>query len=107
MPTTAPKFRRLLSALSLAVAILPLPLQASAQAPPDKCVAPSQPNQGRGSADDHRDLSEKLSDCNGELRPPPVGDIEMVEPAPDTGNSRIIRPEDMPPNTNPSNNSHD
>ncbi|ABC91506.1 hypothetical conserved protein [Rhizobium etli CFN 42] len=107
MPTTAPKFRRLLSALSLAVAILPLPLQASAQAPPDKCVAPSQPNQGRGSADDHRDLSEKLSDCNGELRPPPVGDTEMVEPAPDTGNSRIIRPEDMPPNTNPSNDSHD
>ncbi|ARO24821.1 hypothetical protein CO659_18190 [Rhizobium sp. S9] len=107
MPTTSRKFKRLLSALSLAVAILPLPLQANAQAPPDKCVAPPQPNQGRGSTDDHQDLSKKLDECNGELRPPPVGDAEMVEPAPDTGNSRIIRPGDMPPNTNPSNNSHD
>ncbi|MBB4195667.1 hypothetical protein GGE45_005728 [Rhizobium aethiopicum] len=107
MPTTSRKFKRLLSALSLAVAVLTLPLQANAQAPPDKCVAPSQPNQGRDSTDDHQDLSKKLDECNGELRPPPVGDTEMVEPAPDTGNSRIIRPGDMPPNTNPSNNSHD
>ncbi|MBX4906002.1 MULTISPECIES: hypothetical protein [Rhizobium] len=107
MPTTSREFKRLLSALSLAVAILPLPLQANAQAPPDKCVAPSQPNQSRGSADDHQDLSKKLDECNGELRPPPVGDAEMVEPAPDTGYSRIIRPGDMPPNTNPSNNSDD
>ncbi|WP_434710387.1 hypothetical protein NMA58_12770 [Rhizobium sp. YTUHZ045] len=107
MPTTSRKFKRLLSALSLALAILPLSLQANAQAPPDKCVAPSQSNQDRDSADDHQDLSKKLDDCNGELRPPPIGDTEMVEPAPDTGNSRIIRPGDMPPNTNPSHNSDD
>ncbi|PDT31066.1 hypothetical protein CO660_06440 [Rhizobium sp. L9] len=107
MPSTSRKFKRLLTVLSLAVAILSLPLQANAQAPPDKCVAPSQPNQGGGSADDHQDLSKKLDDCNGELRPPPIGDAEMVEPAPDTGNSRIIRPGDMPPNTNPSHNSDD
>lgn len=107
MPTTSRKFKRLLSALSLALAILPLSLQANAQAPPDKCVAPSQSNQDRDSADDHQDLSKKLDDCNGELRPPPIGDTEMVEPAPDTGNSRIIRPGEMPPNTNPSHNSDD
>jgi len=67
--------------------------------------APAAPGQNNGSADNRQDLSRKLDSCNGELKAPPVGDGKMVEPAPDTGNSRIIKPGELPNNANPSNNS--
>lgn len=45
---------------------------------------------------DQKPLSQTLDDCNGVLKPPKVGDSEMVEPAPDVGKSRLIRPGDLP-----------
>ncbi|OHV80973.1 hypothetical protein [Ensifer sp. LCM 4579] len=45
---------------------------------------------------DARTLSEKLDDCNGVLKPPKVGDTELVEPAPDVGKTRVIRPGELP-----------
>lgn len=50
-----------------------------------------------------RTLSEKLDACNGVLRPPNTGDREMVRPAPDIGDTPVIRPDDPPPRGNPSN----
>ncbi|YCI06173.1 hypothetical protein M1D34_29540 (plasmid) [Ensifer sp. D2-11] len=45
---------------------------------------------------DQKPLTQKLDDCNGVIRPPKVGDTEIVEPTPDVGKSRVIRPGDLP-----------
>jgi|GEM_PF-1046458 len=37
-----------------------------------------------------------LSDCDGLLHPEPVGDRELVEPAPDVGRTPIIKPRQVP-----------
>lgn len=42
---------------------------------------------------DQKPLTQKLDDGNGVLRPPKVGDTEIVEPMPDVGKSRVIHPE--------------
>ncbi len=70
------------------------------------CAVPRDPSQksdrvpqGKG------DLSKKLDDCNGVLKAPESGDKGLVTPAPDTGNSRVIKPGDVPDNANPSNGS--
>nr|WP_234939226.1 hypothetical protein [Sinorhizobium kostiense] len=44
-----------------------------------------------------RAFAEKLDECNGVLKPPRVGDTEIVEPAPDLGKTRVIRPGELPP----------
>nr|WP_080577661.1 hypothetical protein [Sinorhizobium fredii] len=41
-------------------------------------------------------LTEKLDECGGVLKPPRVGDTEMVEPAPDVGRTPVIRPGELP-----------
>ncbi len=41
-------------------------------------------------------LSEQLDRCNGVLRPPRIGDQELVEPAPDVGTMPIIPPGALP-----------
>lgn len=40
--------------------------------------------------------SQKLSDCGGVLKPPPVGDSKMEKPAPQVGNTPVIKPGDQP-----------
>jgi hypothetical protein len=45
-------------------------------------------------------LTDKLSSCGGVLKPPAVGD-DMTKPAPKTGNSRVIRPKDLPGQRSP------
>lgn len=45
-----------------------------------------------------RALGEKLDACNGVLRPPNIGDREMVRPAPDIGETPVIKPDDLRPN---------
>jgi hypothetical protein len=67
-----------------------------------KCAPGARPPGGEGAG---KDLSRKLDDCNGVLSPPGVGDGDMVEPAPDTGTGRVIEPNDLPPQGNPSNGS--
>lgn len=81
---------------------------ATAQVPSgQKCAAPAEPENGQQPVpeNDDRDLSRKLDDCNGVLKAPGVGDSELVEPAPETGRSRVIRPDMLPPDANPSNKS--
>lgn len=53
--------------------------------------------------DRDRSLSEKLDACNGVLSPPNTGDREMVRPAPDIGETPVIRPDDPRPGGKPSN----
>jgi hypothetical protein len=43
------------------------------------------------------DLTQKLDPCNGVLKPPPTGDSGLTTPAPDQGNTPIIRPGEVPP----------
>lgn len=38
--------------------------------------------------------SRKLSDCDGVLKPPAVGDSKMEKPAPQVGNTPVIKPGD-------------
>lgn len=73
---------------------------------PDPCAvdpadgeAPASPGgveQGMSRGDEP--LSDRLGRCGGVLSPPPVGDPEMVEPAPDAGATPIIPPSALPDN---------
>lgn len=64
----------------------------------DRCQAPDQQNGARaienGSSGpaDAPDTS-KLSDCNGVLKPPSIGDGDLVKPAPPIGNTPVIPPD--------------
>ena len=99
------KFRIACILLPFAAAGVSMPTLASAQEPSDKCVAPLPSDRSEGSSENRADLSEKLDSCNGELKAPPTGDGTMVEPAPDTGKARVVRPDELPPEANPSNGS--
>ncbi|GAB2188185.1 hypothetical protein [Roseibium sp. LAB1] len=57
-------------------------------------VEPGAKSQDRVSAD--TDETASLSDCDGVLTPAPVGDRELVEPAPDIGETPVISPEEIP-----------
>ncbi len=41
-------------------------------------------------------LTDTLDDCNGVLKPPMVGDPEIVEPAPSVGDTPVIAPDELP-----------
>ncbi|MGN6582693.1 MAG: hypothetical protein ACTHJV_03210 [Rhizobiaceae bacterium] len=45
-------------------------------------------------------LNNKLSSCGGVLKPPAVGD-NMAKRPPKTGNSRVIKPKDLPDQQSP------
>lgn len=93
------------------IALAQTPAQTPTQTPnqpsdAQDCTVPRDPSQksdrvpqGEG------DLSKKLDNCNGVLKAPESGDKGLVTPAPDTGNSRVIKPGDVPDNANPSNGS--
>jgi hypothetical protein len=69
--------------------------QQNDQAPQaDKCRV--QTEQGGKQQPEGGDLSEKLSDCGGVLKPPPTGDQGMAAPAPDEGNTPVIKPGQVP-----------
>mgnify|MGYP000513048135 CR=1 FL=1 len=38
----------------------------------------------------------RIADCDGVLRPAPTGDRELVEPAPEAGETPVIPPEKLP-----------
>lgn len=74
---------------------LPSPLAGQS----DRCQAPDQ-QQNRAHALDNgnsgptnRSDTSKLSDCNGVLMPPSIGDGDLVKPAPPIGNTPIIPPD--------------
>ena len=59
----------------------------------DKCRV--QPDQGKQQPDSG-DLTEKLNDCGGVLKPPAAGDQGMATPAPDVGKTPVIKPGEVP-----------
>ena len=60
----------------------------------DKCRV--QPDQGKQQPDSGN-LTEKLNDCGGVLKPPATGDQGMATPAPDEGKTPVIKPGEVPP----------
>lgn len=65
------------------------PCQAEPQGQAQKPQADSGSNTEGG-------LSGKLAPCGGVLRPPPTGDQGMAQPAPDEGNTPVIKPGQVP-----------
>ena len=101
----------------LVVAPVPAIAQTQPDAPPaaaqdDPCRAQPDPGDNTGNADEQAaqdtgkenadvaaadpSLSEKLDRCNGVLSPPPAGDPELVEPAPNEGKTPVIPPGAVP-----------
>lgn len=86
--------------------LLALTAPAAAQnAGPDKpapCQAEPQANarqdQDQKPTENGRNDStaQKLAPCGGVLKPPPTGDSEMTEPAPDEGKTPVIKPGEVP-----------
>lgn len=62
--------------------------------PADKCRV--QTDQDGKQQPGSGDLSEKLNDCGGVLKPPATGDQGMAAPAPDQGNTPVIKPGQVP-----------
>lgn len=93
-----------LAMLAGAVVLGAMPAAAQTQQQPP-AVSPCQAEPDRNGSDDGRagrqppagDLTQKLDPCDGVLKPPPTGDGDMTEPAPDLGNTPIIRPGEVPP----------
>jgi predicted transglutaminase-like cysteine proteinase len=60
----------------------------------DKCRM--QPDQGGKQQPGGGNLTDKLNDCGGVLKPPATGDQGMAAPAPDEGKTPVIKPGDVP-----------
>jgi hypothetical protein len=67
------------------------------QAQPDQNSNTGNNNGQTGTEQPSGDLSQKLDPCNGVLKPPPTGDTEMTEPAPNEGKTPVIKPGEVPP----------
>lgn len=62
----------------------------------NKCQVQPEPGQGADGSPDTESLAEVLDECNGVLQPPPTGDGELTIPAPDAGETPVIRPGEIP-----------
>ncbi|WP_457937580.1 hypothetical protein [Mesorhizobium sp. 10J20-29] len=70
---------------------------ASAQTTGPTEEAPGSPCQVTpGEQPDGGSLTDTLDECNGVLKPPAVGDPDMVEQAPDVGETPVIPPAELP-----------
>jgi len=72
---------------------------AGANPPPQKCRAEPQANGSDNSQTDATaspSLTDKLAPCDGVLKPPAIGDQEMTQPPPATGEMPVIKPRDLP-----------
>jgi hypothetical protein len=67
---------------------------------PEECQVDPE---GQGSIDKGKGPAERdapvLERCKGILIPPPTGDAEMVQPAPDVGTTPVIPPDSVPDQT--------
>jgi hypothetical protein len=95
--------------LGSAVVFTAFPAFAQNPKPNPKSIDPqttcsATPGSDNGSAKkengDTAGLTDKLSSCGGVLKPPAVGD-NMAKPTPKTGNSRVIKPKDLPGQQSP------
>ncbi|MEQ9691740.1 MAG: hypothetical protein RLO48_18625 [Bauldia litoralis] len=96
----------LISAAALALLTSPGMAQAADEpmAGRDDCVVAPQPGDGLAVPDetpldptDDPTLSETLDPCNGVLEPDPVGDDDITIAPPESGETPVIEPEDLPP----------
>jgi len=72
--------------------------QQPCQAEPDQKQDQQQKTNGEEQTGAGKDsLTGKLAPCGGVLQPPPTGDSEAAKPAPDEGNTPIIKPGEVPP----------
>lgn len=77
--------------------------QGPAAMPSEGCQAKPDQDQNKSAGNDSSEtgtgtnLTEKLDNCNGVLKPPPTGDAELTEPAPDQGKTPVIKPGEVPP----------
>lgn len=89
--------------LTAVIAVVMSSNLASAQQQPqdDRCKATDTDRQAENKTNDGQaapgDPSKKLSDCGSVLKPPAVGDSKMEKPAPDVGNTPIIKPGETQP----------
>ena len=102
---------KLWTGMFIAAALLapaPALAQDGTAAPPGDCEVRPDQTPGTDTTDDAErndddsqqaaeTLTQKLDPCNGVLDPPPVGDSEMAEPAPDIGETPVIRPNEVKP----------
>lgn len=91
-----------------AMALLTSPVMAQAADEPmagrDDCVVAPQPGDGLAVPDetpldptDDPTLSETLDPCNGVLEPDRVGDDDITIAPPESGETPVIEPDDLPP----------
>ena len=76
-----------------AIFMMALSEAAVAQTQDDCVVDPNNIDEATGSEDT---LTETMKRCDGVLKPELSGDPEIVEPAPDVGETPVISPEDIP-----------
>ena len=80
---------------TLAAAMLMVCGSALAEEKPEDCqVDTGMKSQDRVPTETEESVS--LADCNGILKPAPVGDRELVEPVPKAGETPILSPEEIP-----------
>jgi hypothetical protein len=114
VPVTTEKRRREMLLRTLSAAIVTAVVTSApgfaqtgqAEPPPRDCLAmPRTDEQTSPQGVDPQttqSLTEKLDSCDGVLLPPSVGDQELTQPPPDTGEMRVIKPRDLPgQQTNP------
>ncbi len=83
----------LLTVLAIILTAHPTFPQTGDKAPSADCqTGPATPENEQS-----EEWTQKLERCAGVLLPPKTGDREMVEPAPPTGKTRIIKPHELPP----------
>ena len=90
--------KRLAIASLMLVLAVPASAQTSQQQNPapqaDKCGI--QTDQGGKQQPGGGNLTDKLNDCGGVLKPPATGDQGMAAPAPDEGKTPVIKPGEVP-----------
>ncbi|OLP58631.1 hypothetical protein BJF93_17485 [Xaviernesmea oryzae] len=96
--------RRVLAAVAFVVMALAateaIAQATTAPAGGDNCTgAPSSTGTGANPNHGSASLTERLDNCNGVLAPPATGDGGLVAPAPNAGETPVIKPGQLPSNT--------
>lgn len=62
----------------------------------EKCVVERQSQADLANPRSDNSFTEFLDECHGVIKPPPVGDEEIRQPAPKEGKTPIIKPGELP-----------
>jgi hypothetical protein len=89
-------------ALLMASSCVAMAAAGDIEPPPEKCRVQPQQNEAQQPTEadpgqtGSTSLTAGLDECDGVLKPPAMGDHEMTQPPPATGETPIVRPEDLP-----------